>query len=418
MAKRKSEESGNVATMEKPAAGPINPHDSDIVPEVEPVVEGNEPLATETVESIFAEERTATEGAKADRIEFSRLYRQNNVRTVGEHSSEHLEEMLVSLRKRGYRPEYPITVSLKGKPIDGAGHDALVLKGNRRIIALEWLYANERETFDKIVPDGFVPAIIYTGLTEREEALIRLDHSKEEDRKPLTDFEEFLAVKQLVKVGFGSETAIAEKLGKFTGKGENQKPARSWAQTRVALARMPEFVQNEMQKALDGVTAGGVKPGFLSPLTWTHIRQQSFPIPPEVAPTKEGKVSGLDGAKNADMQNAAKGWINGEGPIFQYVWNLIHTPTDTDTPRDKALSPAEAVKVAGEVSSRNLREALTVVCKPGRTGLADIDGRMVLAEAAEATLAEIADFLGEAEFTALVDKAKQHAASKAAPAQS
>jgi len=419
MAKQRSKgEEGGVATMEPPVAnvtpGPIDPHTSDTVPEVSPVVVGNEPLAAETGDSMFAAERTVTEGAKTSKIEFSRLYRSNNVRTSGEKSSENLAAMLVSMRRHGYRPESPITVSLKAKPTDSKGRDALVVKGNRRAIALEWFYDNERDTFDKLVPNGFVPAIVYTDLSEKDEALLRIDHGKDEDRAPLTEYEEFLSVKQLVQVGFGSETAIAEKMDKYTGKMENRKPARSWAQTRVALARMPQFVQDEMQKSLEGTTRGGANDGFASPLTWSHILQAQFTIPTTVAIVKDQKVSGLNGAKNADMTNAAKGWVNGEGPIFRHVWDQIVNPAKTEqAPKAVAVSPKVMGDLAQARSSRNLRSALSVLCLPGTPGLKDIDGDMVRAEEAERILGEIADFLGEAAFAKLKAEAIAHAAAKA-----
>ena len=68
--------------------------------------------------------------------------------------------------------------------------------------------------------------------------------------------------------------------------------------------------------------------------------------------------------------------------------------------------------------SRNLREALKIVAGEGADGarIPDIDAACVLVESAAATLAEIADYLGETDYAELVNasRAKAQAAAQAA----
>lgn len=78
---------------------------------------------------------------------------------------------------------------------------------------------------------------------------------------PLTEWDEFLAVKALVGQRL-TQTEIAEKLAK-EWPGRRPLPQREWVQPRVELARMPQFVRVEMQKFVEKRKAGGAKPGEL-----------------------------------------------------------------------------------------------------------------------------------------------------------
>ncbi len=61
------------------------------------------------------------------------------------------------------------------------------------------------------------------------------------ERRPLTKWEQFVAIRNLVKQGYASQAGIAAKLGiyKLDKATEQQVPNREWVQIRVNLARLP-----------------------------------------------------------------------------------------------------------------------------------------------------------------------------------
>lgn len=313
------------------------------------------------------------------RFAFSLLYRADNVRTA---ATEQIPLMVASLLRNGFKPNHPLVISRKA---DGR---ALVLCGNRRTIALEYLAANNPAEFARILPDGMIPAVIYDNLTAEQEALLRIDHGTDEDRVPLDEMGEFLAVRQLVKAGYNTETGIAEKLGKFHASGKNAgQPNRSWVQPRVALAQLPAYVQAEFAKLWqEGSAATPVRIGMI--------------------------LRPLYKVFNEEYRN----FPDGNGPQFSAVWAECLGKVHATKAAKVTISPATALERSKHVGSRNLREALKLVAGEAADGitLADIDAACIVSETAAATLAEIADYMGESDYADLIAAARDYAKSKAA----
>lgn len=314
---------------------------------------------------------------------FAALYRQDNVRTA---ATERVPEMVASYRQQGFVKSHPLMLSAKS---DGR---YLVIRGNRRCLGLEYLAQNDPAAFAAILPTGEVPAIVYFGLTEAEEILLRADHAKAEDRVPLDDEGEFLTVCQLVRAGYASEAAIADKMGKFHEKGKNiGSPNRSWIQPRVALAKMPGFVQAEFRKLWrDGTGVTAVRVNMILPLV--KVFREEFQYYPD-----------------------------GNGPQFTAEWAKAVGKVHVKRKPLPVITPSAALDKAETVGSRNLREALKIIGgKPANRPdgqpftLADVDAACFAAEAAQTTLVEIADLIGEAEFASLVKDAREAAELKAA----
>lgn len=314
-------------------------------------------------------------------VEVDRLIFADNVRSP---ECMQVPAMVESFRRAGsFKPNHPLVLSEKP---DGS---YLVLNGNRRGTGLIWLRDKDREAYQQILPTGKVPAIVHKGLTVEEEANLRIDHSSDEDRVPLDDWSIFLAIKQLVKVGIDSQERMAIKLGLYISANTKKKgqPNRSYVQTRVNLARLPEFVQDEIRKlTLD-------KDSTL--LRWAH-------------------VAGLYKVYNREYTT----YPECNGPEFQALWKKCTTPpeaidTDSDDVTEpKELSPAEAIKRSQSASSKGLKTALLIVTKQSDADLADLDERMVAAESALRTLTEIREYLGEKEFAELVDVSTKQAADR------
>ena len=332
--------------------------------------------------NILAEGAALTIAGAIVRFAFSLLYRANNVRSA---ATLRIPEMVASFLRNAYVQSHPLMVSVKA---DGR---ALVLRGNRRTEALEWLAANAPADFARILPDGMVPVVAYYNLTEEQETLLRIDHGSDEDRIPLDEMGEFNAVRQLVKAGYLTESGIAEKLGKYrtvkaTGKTE---PNRSWVQPRVALAQLPAFVQSEFAKLwIDGPAA--------TPVRVSMILRPLYRI------------------FNSEYRN----YPDGNGPAFTAEWATCLGKTHAAAVKKITITPAAALVFAKGCGSRNLREALKIVAGEGADGarIPDIDAACVLVESAAATLAEIADYLGETDYAELVNasRAKAQAAAQAA----
>lgn len=313
-------------------------------------------------------------------VEVDRLIFADNVRSP---ECMQIPAMVESFRRAGsFKPNHPLVLSEKP---DGT---YLVLNGNRRGTGLVWLRDHDTEAYRQILPTAKVPAIVHKGLTIEEEANLRIDHSSDEDRVPLDDWSIFLAIKQLVKVGIDSQERMAIKLGLYITANTKKKgqPNRSYVQTRVNLARLPEFVQDEIRKlTLDKDT---------TLLRWAH-------------------VAGLYKVYNREYTT----YPECNGPEFQALWKKCTTPpeavdTETDTPEPKELSPAEAIKRSQSASSKALKTALLVVTKQSDADLADLDEKMVAAESALRTLTEIREYLGEKEYAELVDVSTKRAADR------
>lgn len=326
--------------------------------------------------TVFDREQETLETSGFQMIPFAEVFRRDNVRTT---ATLRLEDMVRSLTMKGFKKNHPIVVSQKP---DGK---YLVLCGNRRTEALEIIQGRDTELFSRVLPDGMIPAIVHTDLDEETEILIRIDHSEDEDRVPLDDWGEFLAVKQLVRAGYDSQANIAAKLGKVDEKGA---PKRSWVQQRVNLARLPKYVQDEMERYCTG-GAGS-----------SHLRWQNIP-----------------GLYKVFLKEFKKGHREG-GPEFKKQFDaIINPPEDPDTgEKPKPLSAKKMQEQAQNMASKAVARALmksagmpTDTTEDGKPYIADwneIDADAVRAESAEEQLTIIATYLGQEEFNTLLDNAK------------
>lgn len=307
-------------------------------------------------------------------VPFDSLYLEGNVRTEG---CKRVSEMVESLRRNGFKTNHPLVVSFK----DDGRH--LVLCGNRRTEGLAWLQENDPAAFQRALPNDKLPCIVWKGLTEEEEVLLRIDHSSEEDRVALDEWSLYLAVQQLVKVGYDTQEKIAEKLGIFIKSGKNAgKPNRSWVQPRVNLARLPAFVAEELQKRNSDRKS--------TALRWEHV------------PTLF-KVWSDEFEANPDSP----------GPKFMKLWEETLNPKAKDTSEhgEKPLSVADAKKRAMAASSSTLRNALLCVTGQGKgVDFVTLDTRMVEAETAVMTLKRIEAYLGDEKYQQLVGDANECAA--------
>lgn len=285
----------------------------------------------------------------------------DNVRTPG---CLQIPAMVESFRRHGFKDNHPLVVSEK---TDGT---YLVLVGNRRGLALNWLRQNDAAAFAIVLPTAKVPCIVHKGLTPEQEADIRVDHGPDEDRVPLDDWSVFLAVKQLVKLGFGQEK-IALKLGLKVGtKGQ---PNRSWVQPRCNLARLPRFVQDEYEKLLTiGKDATAVRIPDIAPLYKAyHVEYVEHP--------------------------------DGDGPEFQAAWLSAMTPHDRVKAEGNGqpLSVSKAKEKAQVCTSQIVRDTLLAATGLSKRTLDEIDGHACECEYAYAQLAKIKAHLGEEAWTEL-----------------
>jgi len=267
-----------------------------------------------------------------------------------------LPKMVASLRQNGYKENHPLVVSEKP---DGS---FLVLVGNRRGLGLTWLRDNDRSAYDVAVPTGKVPAIVHKGLSPEEEADIRIDHGPAEDREPLDEWSMFLAVKQLLLLGFTQER-IAVKLGLKVGK--KGQPNRSWVQPRANLARLPLFVQDEYQKL---VTKG---------LGETPFRTT------DIAP--------LYAAYHTEFT----AYPNGDGPEFSAAWTKVMGRTEPEKKGPRPLTPGKAKDIAQVCNSAIVRDCVLVVAGYSERTIPDLDKVGATLEFSYKQLQQIIAHLGQ-----------------------
>jgi hypothetical protein len=309
-------------------------------------------------------------------VDFSDLYLEGNVRTE---ACEAIPQMVQSLRRNGFKPNHPLVVSER----DGR---FLVLCGNRRKKGLDWLAENDDSEYRRILGEfnGKIPCIVHKGLTEEEEILLRVDHSTDEDRVGLDEWSQFLAIKQLVRAFTAeSQERIAEKLGIFHNKGKNKgKPNRSYVQTRVDLARLPVFVQEEIRK----------------------LMQEGK----DATPVRISDIKKLKTVYNDEYAD----YPDGDGPEFKKAWEGIVNPepkaesADGDKVEPADLSVKSAFERSQACSSRLLGRVLLAVTNQGKDDLVALDAQVLQAETDSQILADIAEYLGENDYAQLVDAAR------------
>lgn len=334
---------------------------------------------SESIKSVLADAQALTANAIGQLVPVVSLFRRDNVRTK---ATLQIPGMVASLKRHGFKPNHPLVVSAK------PDNRFLVLCGNRRMEAIETIAATEPDTFVRLFPTGDVPCIVFSGLTEADEANLRIDHGTDEDRVGLDDWGYFLAIRQLVRAGYDTQAGIAEKIGWFkkNAKTGEMEPNRSLVQQRVNLCQLPTFVQAEFEALC--MTGRGA----------TNVRW--------------GDVAGLYKAFNEDYK---AGIVDGSGPTFQAAWSDARKSPDAKATTISPITPADLIKRSKVVGSATLRNVLAVC--GGATDsvtLAELDGRMVQAETATVVLSEIAEYLGNADFAELTESAHSAAIAKLA----
>lgn len=316
-------------------------------------------------------------------VDVGDMFMADNVRSE---ECMHIPKMVQSLLIHGFQNNHPLRVSLKE---DGK---YLVLAGNRRLTGVRYLQENDPEAYNKAVPGGKLPAIIHKGLTPQEEIEYRIDHSGDLDREPLDEWSLFLAIKQLDGAGYDTQESIAIKLGlrKKGGKTRGQ-PRREYVQTRVSLARLPQFVQDQFRMLTLSKDDTAVR--------WNMIPKLYKAFNEEYLAHKDG-----------------------DGPLFSALWKECTTPvevTDTDDATTaKELTPAEAIKRSQAANSEGLKAALLAVTRQSDENLAEIDTAIGEGETAVYTLLCVRAYLGEEDYTKLVDSSLRQAEEKQAEVKS
>jgi hypothetical protein len=314
-----------------------------------------------------------------------------------------LEPMIHSMKNVGYDPKYPLVVSKK------AGGEFLVLNGNRRSLALKQISEFEPAIFDVVLPgkDHKVPALVFTGLTEDEEAIIRIDHGKSQDRVALSEHGTFLAVKQLVRAGYASQADIAAQLDIYKENPQTKmmEPNRSYIQGRVTLARLPEFMQEEYVKLMKGGKNA-------TPVRWSSVPKLFKAYEPE-------RRQGYFGETPDKL-----------GPETKKAWKEATTPEAKDDKdgeeKDRSMTKSKLIEASTTLGSRLGKMFMlkvagedvkdTSVTPAKSLTLADIDGEMVMAEKAIGDLVAFRDELGEKKYDDLmvkITKSRTEAAKKA-----
>ena len=324
--------------------------------------------------SAMKDARSINHAIATELIDFDLLFRKDNVRTS---QSLNLPKMVQSLKDRGFKPNHPLVVSEKNDRFQ-------VLCGNRRTEALEIIRKEDSKIFDAILPGCQIPCIVHRGLTEQQEIVLRIDHSDAEDREPLDEWGEFLAVRQLMRAGYATQKDIAGMLGKFNKNGE---PNRSWVQQRVNLARLPKFVQDEMEKLC---TRGKEA----TSLRWAN-------------------VPGLFTLWNDEFKLGHK---LETGPEFNARWEEIMEGSEGTT-KPKALTRTKIVELAKNTGSILAKRVLFYVSQepisiadgvPIYQDWSSIEEDFLKTEAAMETLKGLAIYMGEEPFKELILESKHH----------
>lgn len=310
----------------------------------------------------------------------SSLHFEDNVR---DEKCSNVEGMVDNIRRDGFLSDHPLVVEKL------AEEQYLVLRGNRRGLACQWLAEHEPDTIEKMIPSGKIPAIVHENLTPRERILIRIDHGPQEDREPLSEWSTFLAIRQLVQGCEFTQEQIAEKLGIIHTKGKNKgKPNRSLVQPRVNLARLPLFVQEEMHKYCDDPTSTHLK--------WT-------------------KIPALYKAREKEFLD----YPNGDGPLFKAAWEKAlepPKPKEDKSEPGKALSAGSARNMAQSVESPVLRDVLLTVTGQGRHSINALDCKIKTAEDAQAIVDVLRLYHGDNAFDEMVNEAIASMADNEEPA--
>ncbi len=337
---------------------------------------------------IFKEEKeindTKLVSKTAISIPFDSLYREGNVRTS---ACLALPQMVRSLRSRNFDPAYPISVSLK----DDGRHK--VLRGNRRTEGLEIIEKDFSDDFFAILPEGMIPALVYENLTEREEAILRNDHSKVNGEVGLDDWSQFLAIRQLIRLGVNTQAEIAAKAGEFKlGDNGELVPNRSKIQQRCNLARLPQFIIDEFEKKFR-----------VTDLEFVAARGGMDAI---ATPVGVGKIAGLWAAHQEDRKAGHFNSVEG-GPKLQAKWAEVLKVAPVDVEQETAVPTVVILKKWAEsVTDDIISEVLTKAAgQETSRSFDDLDADMLRLRKAHQTLEDLKAHLGAKPYRKMVKEA-------------
>ena len=301
------------------------------------------------------------------RIDIGSLIHEGNPRTQ---PTMKLDKLMASYTTHGYQADSAIMVE------ETEPGQFLVLRGNRRSLAAIELGKTDKEAFDRIFPDGKMPAIVCKGITDQERILLRVDHSADMDREPLDDEGLFNAVCQLCRADLTQEEIAGHlSLWSIDKKTQEKKPNRSLVQRRVELAKLPQKVQDEFRILMRKGTSE-------TPVRWSM-------------------VSGLYKKYKANHIEYPDGNME-----FNELWDKCTTPKDeqkeTQTTKG-SLSAKKAEDFSMLSQSNGAKQLLLSVTGQGKSTFADLDVEILRGEQAIALLGRIKEHLGEADYQALLD---------------
>lgn len=176
--------------------------------------------------------------AKVEHINLplDKLILRNNVRDEAEYD---LPPLIASIERNGFRPSSQVVVHLDKDNVYE------VLAGNRRTNALR-TFSPEKLATVLAATGGSVPCTVYRNLTPAQIEIIRCDHGSDEDRKPLSKWGLYTAVRRLLVVGL-TQTQIAVRLSLKVTKEGVEKPNRSLVQIYANAAVLPDDVQQMLR---------------------------------------------------------------------------------------------------------------------------------------------------------------------------
>lgn len=147
--------------------------------------------------------------------------------SYNEDSDKDFKDLVLSIETEGFRVDKPILVSKR------ANGECWIVQGHRRYFSA--VVVNKRSNGEKCKE---IPCLVEEGLTLDEENRRLIDHFLV---KGLSDFEQYLAVKQLLLTGMG-EMEVAQHIGK----------SRGFVQRRKWIVQAPAVVEAEWRKKAEG----------------------------------------------------------------------------------------------------------------------------------------------------------------------
>ncbi len=305
-------------------------------------------------------------GKTVKRIDISSLEHDGNPRTA---DGMKLDKLMASYETHGYQADSTIMVEEKGDKF-------LVLRGNRRTLAALEIRDKNQDLFARVFPDGKIPAVVAKSLTDQERILLRIDHSGEMDREPLSDEGMFNAVCQLCRVSLTQEE-IAEHLNLWSlnKKTNKQVPNRSLVQRRVELAKLPQKVIDEFRILMQKGTSE-------TPVRWSMVSTLY----------KKYKKNHIE-YPNGDIE-------------FNTYWEKCTTPVEdkkADSPRG-SLTAKKAEDLSMQSQSEGARALLLTMTGQGNDTFADLDVVILKGEQAVIVLDRIKIFLGNEDYNTLLSE--------------